>query len=158
MTLDFAKEALKKDDKSNMIEFNRSHMEEEFKEVLQDLKDKPFEDFAKEAIDICNKDEQIERLSKFLDEKNNEIFNLKVKIQKLRDVDINFTKDELFLIEERCDIETSLVLSKYFEIIKIPRNNIDGKVMMMLDKYATELIQTYEMLRTIRNKLEEKRK
>jgi hypothetical protein len=67
---------------------------------------------------------------------------------------MNFTKDELFWMECKADVECSMILNKMLEISKIEDNDTRIK---LEHNYGMELMKSYLLLVELRNKLEAER-
>jgi hypothetical protein len=71
---------------------------------------------------------------------------------------IELTKEEAYYIERTSDFESSLALKRIFDIVSIPKGQLTKEEFELLSKYTSELINTYTILKNLRNKLEKLRK
>lgn len=70
---------------------------------------------------------------------------------------MEFTKEELFYIERTADIESSLILSKFFQFVSIPSSKFSKEELEFTQKLTGELIESYLILKGLRIKLERER-
>lgn len=67
---------------------------------------------------------------------------------------MNFTKEELYWIERTADIESGIILRKFFEIVSIPLERLSKEELEATRKMGTELVNSYLILKELRTKLE----
>lgn len=67
---------------------------------------------------------------------------------------IKFTNKELIWIERTADIESALLLNRFFQLVNTDLTNKSEQEKEMLKRMGTELIDTYIFLKDLRLKLE----
>ena len=72
----------------------------------------------------------------------------------MKQTKLNLTKDELQWIEEQADIQSSMLMDKFVNLMKIPKENVKEKEMKLLMRFTDEFIKTYTFLKMLRYKLE----
>lgn len=71
---------------------------------------------------------------------------------------MEFNKEQLYWIERSADFESSVIMEKFINLVKIDLNRIKPKDLEMIKKIGTEYIELYIFLKEIRTKCEYERK
>lgn len=70
---------------------------------------------------------------------------------------MRLTKEELYWIERTADIESGMILRKFFEIVAVPLDRFSEKELDAVKKMTSELIDSYLILKELRIKCENER-